>query len=279
MKPRIQKGDWHPINKSFITRGYQEQHLKEQFSRASNISRQQQLQYKTKPCNNSQLPFITTFNKTLPHIKTAIDKTWNLLKINKDIASAFEAKPIVAYRRNQNLRDLIGQTTIQNNSVVRKKKLNNGRCKPCHTKTGNSCCKQVNNTSFKSNQTQRSFNILHNTSCRSNFCIYLMECKKCKIQYIGKSETTFNLRLNNHRSDAYNPNSHTIPACKHFSDNTHDFNRDARFTIIEQIKDATKTSEQKHIILLKRENFWMKKLKTLKPQGLNQGLNKQVNNI
>ena len=100
-----------------------------------------------------------------------------------------------------------------------------------------------------------------------------MECRKCKIQYVGKTITPFNSRLNKHRSDATHPNSDTIPADLHFSDNNHNFTKDASFTIIEQIKDANKSNEEKGTILLRRENFWIKKLKTLKPKGLNQELN------
>ena len=37
-----------------------------------------------------------------------------------------------------------------------------------------------------------------------------------KQQYIGKAETSFNLRLNNHRDDGKNPHPKTIPVCKHF---------------------------------------------------------------
>ena len=36
----------------------------------------------------------------------------------------------------------------------------------------------------------------------------------CNIQYVGKSETSFNVRLNNHRKDVSNPK--TIPAYIHF---------------------------------------------------------------
>ena len=65
-----------------------------------------------------------------------------------------------------------------------------------------------------------------------------MKCRKRKTQYLGKSETAFNLRLNNHRSNAHNPTNDSTPACKYFHGNEHEFTRDAKFTIIEQIKDA-----------------------------------------
>ena len=75
------------------------------------------------------------------------------------------------------------------------------------------------------------------TSCKSDFVIHLLECKKCHIQYVGKAETEFNLRLNNHRKDAYKSDS--IPASRHFATKDHIFNRDASFIIIEQIRKST----------------------------------------
>ena len=100
-----------------------------------------------------------------------------------------------------------------------------------------------------------------------------MECRKCHIQYVGKTETPFNQRLNNHRNNAYRPRLETIPACRHFYGNNHDFNKDAKFTIIEQIHDSTKSLKQRQKIILQRENFWITELNTLTPNGLNQELN------
>ena len=183
----------------------------------------------------------------------------------------FKYKPFIANRRNRNLKDLIGQTAIKNNKVVRKKQRTKGKCCSCLTKTSNLCCRQITSTSsFTSHQTKKSYTIYHNTTCKSNFVIYLMQCRKCSIQYVGKTETPFNHRLNNHRNNAYRPKQDTIPACRHFTENNHDFNRDAKFTLIEQIHDTTKTHSQRQKIIIERENFWITELKTLAPYGLNQ---------
>ena len=90
---------------------------------------------------------------------------------------------------------------------------------------------------------------------------------------VGKTITPFNVRLNNHRTDSNYPGPDTAPSDLHFSDDRHNVTRDASFTIIEKVKDFSKTDEEKGLILLKRENFWIKTLKTLKPKGLNQELN------
>ena len=60
--------------------------------------------------------------------------------------------------------------------------------------------------------------------------------------YVGKCETTTNVRMNGHRSDAKKPDKLAVDA--HFLQPGHNFERDAKFTIIEKItkKDITLTS-------------------------------------
>ena len=59
------------------------------------------------------------------------------------------------------------------------------------------CYNQVKTTtSFRSCKNQNFFKIYHNLNCKSNFLIYQMECALSKVQYVGKSEKSFNFRLN-----------------------------------------------------------------------------------
>ena len=72
-----------------------------------------------------------------------------------------------------------------------------------------------------------------------------MECHRCHIQDVEekKTENSFSVRLNDQRfnMNAYHPNAQTIPACRHFNDNNHNFDSDAKFTIIiEQLKNTFK---------------------------------------
>ena len=134
------------------------------------------------------------------------------------------------------------------------------------------CCKQAIKTEhFKSSQTNRTFRIFQKAICKSNFIIYILECELCKIQYVGKAETTFNIWLNNHRKDVKDPKA--ILEDKHFSQTEHILNLHAKFIIIEQLQGLEKTSNE---ILKERlktqETFWIKKLKILTPSGLNQDL-------
>ena len=45
-------------------------------------------------------------------MKQIINKHWHLLQINSNLRIAFEQEPIIEYRRNKNLGDLIGSKKI-----------------------------------------------------------------------------------------------------------------------------------------------------------------------
>ena len=99
-----------------------------------------------------------------------------------------------------------------------------------------------------------------------------MDCSKCHKHNVGKAQTAFNLRLNNHHKDVRRTDA--IRADRHLYCLDHDFNREAKFTFIEELKNTdTFDKEKVKYILEKREDFWMIKLKTIHPDGLNDGLN------
>ena len=99
-----------------------------------------------------------------------------------------------------------------------------------------------------------------------------MECALCEIRYVVKAETAFNIRLNNYRKDVNNPKS--IPADFHFRKPGHSFNLHVKFILIEQLSNIQTTDKETLKFRLKpREDFWIQKLETLTPKGLNQKLN------
>ena len=119
----------------------------------------------------------------------------------------------MSYRRNINLTDLTGSNTIQNNiKVIWKSKAGKihmiGKCHPCFSEEGHLCCKQLKtSSSFKSDKTNRQYDIYHHVNCKSSNVIYLMECELCPgKQYVGKCETPLNIRIKTHRSDVWRTN-------------------------------------------------------------------------
>ena len=148
-----------------------------------------------------------------------------------------------------------------------------GKSEPCNTSKPSLCCKQVIDTSkFQSYQTQQLYTIFLKPNCKSKFIIFLMECAPYRVQYVGKAETAFNIRRNNHRKDVNNPKS--IPADLHFKKPGHSFNLHAKLTLIKQLSNIHTTDKGTLKFRLKRrEDFWIQKLKTVTPKGLSQELN------
>ena len=139
----------------------------------------------------TRVPHVLTYNHQLPNIKAAINKHWDILKIKPPLETIFTEKAIIAFRRNKNLKDILGQKTILNGKVKRNIPINESRewCSPCNSRKFNLCCQQVKNTNtFKSNKPKAEFKIYHRVNCKS----YLLECILCGIHSantLNKSHT------------------------------------------------------------------------------------------
>ena len=103
---------------------------------------------------------------------------------------------------------------------------------------------------FINYKTGETFKIFRQLSCKSSYLINLLQCQICQLQYVSKSETSLSVRLKNHRKNSKSKNA--ILACNHFQDLNHNFQRDAKFTLTEQItKTFTTTKQLMQKILLK----------------------------
>ena len=92
-----------------------------------------------------------------------------------------------------------------------------GKCPPCSVNNMTFCCKQViSSSTFKSQQTNKSYTIFNEVNGSSAYVIYLMECTLQNKQLVGKSETSFNIRLNNHLKDVKKLDA--ILACRDFQE-------------------------------------------------------------
>lgn len=262
------------LNK-FVERGYEREETKRNIDKADHHKREDLLQYKENTPRNN-IPFITKYNKNMPNIKDVFNSTWNTLLINPNIATKFSQKPVLCFRRNQNLKELIGQTRLSNGRVVKKQEKKTGKCSPCHSRIDTKCCKHIITTTKFRNQSKASskeYQIFHHLNCKSKDVIYLVECRQCNNKpYIGKCERQMiSNRITKHRHDAKDPNS--IQVDRHFLLPGHNFDRDFKLTIIEGINNKNMTREKIRNTLEHREDFWILKLGTLHPYGFNDKLN------
>jgi hypothetical protein len=260
------------LKKDLVNRGHNESKVSEEINRAANVNREALLTYKEKTESN-MIPLVVSYNKRLPNLKKILEESWSTLQINETEKAKFKEGPLVCYRKNKNLRDILGQTRISKNRVARKKHQRTGRCAPCRSRPDTKCCQHVVSTTYFTDQAGRSYDIRQRVGCKSRNAIYLAFCIKCNHkQYVGKVEKQgTNKRINKHRNDSKRDDSIAIDA--HFREAGHIFNRDFRLIVIEEIEDQNMTKEQIRETLLRREDFWIVKLKTLEPRGFNDRLN------
>ena len=257
------------LKSSFLKRGYTEKEIDEQLKKADEMPRENTLSKSVKK-DNEKIMFITTYNKTNPDFNKIIKKHWHLLQLDPELGKCFTDEPIFAYRRNKTLKNLIGGNKFNPNHQTNPTK-QTGLSAPCTAERKLKCCKHiVETTTFKSNVTNKSYTIRHKANCKSSNVLYLLECTLCRLQYIGKSETYFYLRLNNYRSEVKKDNP--SPSAKHFKLPGHNFDEHARFTIIEKIETPESITEKTRYIE-QREDSWIRTLRTLTPQGINGSLN------
>ena len=97
-------------------------------------------------------------------------------------------------------------------------------------------------------------------NCKTSNIVYLIQCRKYKIQYVGETENPLHLRMNGYGSDYYQrlPDK---PVAKHFYDTPGHMFEDVSVMIIEQLRLAGRTRRKY------REGYYT--LRTLTPDGLN----------
>ena len=86
------------------------------------------------------------------------------------------------------------------------------------------------------------------------FIIYLVQCALCKVQYAGKAETAFNIRLSDQSKNINH--SKSIFTNFHFRESVHSFKLYAKFMLFEQLSIIHVTDKDTLKFRLKRhEDF------------------------
>ena len=142
-------------------------------------------------------------------------------------------------------------------------------------------CKSVNDTlHFKRRDANETFKILKGPlDCNSNHVIYLFECKQCQYRfpYVGSTKTKFRYRINNYKSthrkfrEKYVDKDLAIVIKKselkkklfheHYCSEGQQGIDNWSVTLIDQVEDLDS--------LRKKELYWINRLNSWAPNGLN----------
>ena len=173
----------------------------------------------------------------------------NLLKV-------FPKPPMLAFKQPPNLKSMLVRAKLATNSRPSRINIGTHQC-------GNSCpiCSYISTSKvIKSTKTGENIQINSDFSCKTKGVIYLTTCTKCKKQYVGQTFRRLSDRIKEHIYDIKN-NKDKISGI-HYNSPGHSL-ANFRVEIIEKVIPNTTH------ILLEREKFWIQKLNTVIPHGLN----------
>lgn len=214
--------------------------------------------------------FITPYNRTLPDMKSLINKHWSMLGTNTKCEQVFNMKPQIVYKRSKNLTDILVRAKYRSGEVNQASRNIIKEVTKCFSCSW--CSKLKEGSAFTSITTGKEYKIYHKMTCTSPWVIYLCYCKKHNKQYIGKSKPQLNIRMNNNRNHL-RIGKRDCKLVQHYIDSTTcEFEEDLEIMPIEQIMMPTHNEddiEKKARILKEREIFWQHALKTFEPNGFN----------
>ena len=195
-----------------------------------------------------------------------------LLQSDEDFKQCFPDPPRIAFRRPKNLKDHLVRAKLY--QFEESPHGCSGDCPKCRSDCQIGDFLETT-TTFKSKHKDYIYDIrvglLH---CNSKMVIYLLTCKTCNIQYVGKSVPPFRARFNNYRTKyrkyLERKNNNTLHIGKpipqsglfaHFAQEDHHGFDDWSFVLIDRGFNDVQ--------LRKKECFWQYKLNVFEPEGLN----------
>ena len=99
-------------------------------------------------------------------------------------------------------------------------------------------------------------------SCKSSEIVYLITCRRCGQQYVGKTGQPLHRRINSHQSDIKQSRTEESPVAEHFNSEGHTL-ADMTVVAIDQLYSHDSC------LCKIRESRWIRTLWTSHPFGIN----------
>ena len=240
------------IKKHLKTRGYRSEDVETSLKKVDTIDRRQLLEYKTKKTTCKRVPLTLTYHRNLPNIQQIVHDKLNILHRSERMQSVFPQAPITAFRRDTNIGDIL--VHAKHKSIFERNNIT--KCQKC------AICTYISDEHehiFKGRQ--YTFNRIN---CKTSNLVYAIKCRQCEeVMYVGETGTTIYERFQNHISCI--KRVITNPITDHFTGRDHSVG-DLEIICLELIR-----SNDIHLRKI-RESFWITKLQTKHPKGLNQNM-------
>ena len=148
------------------------------------------------------------------------------------LKGVFKTPPLTAFKRQRNIKDNIIRAKVAMPNQARPIRKNPGM-----KKCGKWCtaCPYVKEGKTIKIKNKKTWNINKNVSCETENIVYLIECQKCEMRYVGESKRSLKCRLADHRGYVNRDYLDTATGA-HFNQPGHDLSH-LQITIIEKQKN------------------------------------------
>ncbi|KAL2077005.1 hypothetical protein ACEWY4_027398 [Coilia grayii] len=202
------------------------------------------LKVRTRPILEQKiLPLVSTYSE--PSIQLNRLTRTNFHKFLSNTPFLQKHSPIAAYRRNQNLKDLLVRSTLP--PLLSRLSTDHQFFKP--------------KLWVINHHSKHIYKITQTINTQTTNCIYLITCKKCTAQYVGQTKNTILTRLQQHTYNIRNKKETQTHLVKHFLEHG--------------LKSLSITGLQSNAfwnigMRLTAERQWITNLDTKFPKGLNE---------
>ena len=205
---------------------------------------------------SARIPLVVTYNPILPPFHWTTNWYQSILQVSERLWRAFSSPPNIAFWRPKNLRDLLVLASLTSTSHEEPS------TRPCTVARCKSCPILSAMDVFSSQTTGEQFKVKTRASCKSSTVIYLITCRRCGQQYVGKMGQPLHCRINGHHFDITHRRTEDSPVAAHFKTDAHS---QVHMTVM--VNDQVRS----HDPCLRKiwESRWIRTLETLSPSGMN----------
>ena len=243
---------------SLVNRGYRAEKVRLEIQKVNLIDQRNLLLKKTKHQENSTL--VLTFHPALNILFNVLKSANHFIEKLPALKAVLPKPHRVAFRILKTLRAKLLRSKIRENDEEERVNF------PCGHSNCEICKILGPGKELKSTVTGEVFKMYFHFDCNSICVVYLLACRICKRQYTGSTIAMLGEQFNQYKSNLklYGEGQRDLKPKKlleHFYSHDH---HGAHNDMIVQIVDFCDPNDQE-----KQENFWMPKLRTLYPNGLN----------
>ena len=253
-------------------RGYPVKHLLKHANRAKSFSQKDLLDVKEVIDKPRRDIMVTRFNPSNPDLIKILKRHWNILQFSDDCRNTFIDTPMIGFRKQPNLSQILCRAVINYPPPTISK--TRYQFKPCFRLGKCKMCPLIHKSTFFCTNLKKEITHLKLPPPRLITCeipnvIYAITCKICSKQYIGETKRPLRKRMYEHRySVSIKDKTKTTPVSRHFSKTGHSIHH-MIFHLIEAC-DLSHNMGDPDSFRKRRELFWIWKLQTISPLGINQ---------